>query len=211
MMHGSRTLRRARTALIALMLLAFGEATAQGIAPRLGTRGGNGTAGNAARANASPAQAAQANAAVLRVARDIMRAARYAALITQDVGAGAAARTIDPAPPDSGMVVRFVTNPRSRKVRQIGRDSRVALHYFDAKGLRYVTLYGRAREVRDGAAKRRLWYAEWTPVYPGRERDATLYEVIPERAEVVSPGEGMAGDTVTWAAPTIRFPRQPSR
>lgn len=162
-----------------------------------------------------PATRAAATAAAsdtaLRVARDIMRVARYAALITQDVGAGAAARTIDPAPPDSAMVVRFVTNPKSRKVRQIARDSRVALYYFDAKGLRYVTLYGRAREVRDGATKRRLWYAEWTPFYPGRERGATLYEVIPERAEVVSPGDGVAGDTITWAPPTIRFPRRASR
>ncbi|MFP5353926.1 MAG: pyridoxamine 5'-phosphate oxidase family protein [Gemmatimonadota bacterium] len=154
---------------------------------------------------------AAASDTALRVARDIMRAARYAALITHDVGAGATARTIDPAPPDSAMVVRFATNPKSRKVRQIARDSRVALYYFDAKGLRYVTLYGRAREVRDGESKRRFWYAEWTPFYPGRERGATLYEVIPERAEVVSPGDGVMGDTLTWAPPTIRFPRRSSR
>lgn len=154
---------------------------------------------------------APASATTLRVARAIMQAARFAALITQDVATGAAARTIDPAPPDSTMVVRFATNPRSRKVRHIARDSRVALYYFDAKGLRYVTLYGRAREVRDSAAKRRLWYAEWTPFYPGRERDATLYEVIPERVEVVSPGDGVAGDTITWAPPTVRLPRRPSR
>lgn len=154
---------------------------------------------------------AAASDTALRVARDIMRAARYAALITHDVGAGATARTIDPAPPDSAMVVRFATNPKSRKVRQIARDSRVALYYFDVKGLRYVTLYGRAREVRDGEAKRRLWYAVWTPFYPGRERGATLYEVIPERAEVVSPGDGVMGDTLTWAPPTIRFPRRSSR
>lgn len=165
----------------------------------------------AARPAPRAALSAPAADTALRVARDIMRVARYAALITGDVGTGAAARTIDPAPPDSAMVVRFATNPRSRKVRQIARDSRVALYYFDAKGLRYVTLYGRAREVRDGAAKRRQWYAEWTPFYPGRERGATLYEVIPERAEVVSPSDGVSGDTITWAPPTIRFPRRTPR
>lgn len=174
----------------------------------------------AARVNAQSAAGAAASRpgtpvpsrdAVIRVAREIIRTARYAALITQDVGAGATARTVDPAPPDSHMVVRFVTNPKSRKARQIARDSRVALYYFDATGLRYVTLYGRAREVRDDAAKRRLWYAEWTPFYPRRERDATLYEVIPVRAEVVSPGDGVAGDTLTWAPPTVGFPRRPSR
>ena len=79
--------------------------------------------------------------------------ARFAALITQDGATGASARTIDPAPPDSAMVIRFVTNPKSRKVRELARDPRVTLYYFDAKGMRYATVHGVAREVRDAARK----------------------------------------------------------
>lgn len=152
-----------------------------------------------------------ARAHALRVARDIMRVARYGALVTRDASTGTAARTIDPAPPDSLMVVRFVTNPRSRKVSQLAADPRVALYYFDATTQRYATLYGRARAVTDASDKARHWYEPWTPFYPERQRNAVMYEVIPERLEVVSPGEGILGDPVSWAPPTVHFlpPRRP--
>jgi general stress protein 26 len=162
---------------------------------------------------ASPARELQgtpldsaARATALRVARDIMRVARYCALVTRDASAGPVARTIDPAPPDSLMVVRFVTNPRTRKVRQLAADPRVALYYFDATAQRYATLYGRARVVTNADDRARRWHEAWTPFYPDRERSATLYEVIPERLEVVSPGEGLLGDSLSWAPPTVRFP-----
>lgn len=147
----------------------------------------------------------------MRVARDIMRAARFCALITRDASTGSAARTIDPAPPDSAMVVRFVTNPRSRKVQQLAVDARVALYYFDASAQRYATLYGRAKAIRDSAEKSRRWYEGWTPFYPRRERDAMLYEVIPDRIELVSPADSLLGDSASWATPTIRFPSARAR
>lgn len=143
---------------------------------------------------------------VLAVARDVMRAARFAALITRDAAGASSARTIDPAPPDSAMVVRFVTNPRSRKVGELARDARVTLYYFDAKGMRYVSLAGVAREVRDTSKKAAMWYAEWTPFYPGKERAAAMYEVVPSRVEVVSEADGVVGDSVTWAVPAVRLP-----
>lgn len=152
------------------------------------------------------AQAPRSRDALLRVARDIMREAHFCALITRDANTGTSARTIDPAPPDSAMVVRFVTNPRSRKVRQLAADARVALYYFDAKAQRYATLYGRAIAISNPSDKARRWYEGWTPFYPQREREATLYEVIPDRIELVSPAEGVLGDSLSWATPTIRFP-----
>jgi len=163
------------------------------------------------RAQSVDSNASGTRDAMVRVARDIMRAARFCALVTRDATTGSSARTIDPAPPDSAMVVRFVTNPRSRKVKQLAVDPRVALYYFDASAQRYATLYGRARAIRDPAEKARRWYEGWTPFYPQRERDATLYEVVPERIELVSPGDSVVGDAVSWATPTIRFPARRTR
>jgi general stress protein 26 len=148
---------------------------------------------------------------VIRVARDIIEAARFAALITHEPATGSFARAIDPAPPDSAMVIRFVTNPKSRKVRQLARDARVTLYFFDAKAMRYATVYGTAREVRDAARKSSLWYAGWTPFYPQRERGAALYEVVPRRLEVVSEADSVVGDPVTWEVPMVRFPSTPAR
>ncbi len=148
----------------------------------------------------------------LRVARRVMEQARYCALITQDGNGRASARTIDPMSPDSTFVVHFVTNPKSRKVREISRDGRVILYYFDPTALAYVSLYGTARRVQDPKEKARWWKDDWTPIYPNRQEAAVVYEVRPERLEVVSLKDGITGDTVTWAPPTIkRFPSPAKR
>ncbi len=147
----------------------------------------------------------------LRVARAIMHAARYCALITQDIEGRASARTIDPTIPDSNLVVYFATTPKSRKVTQLGRDSRVSLYYFDATALSYVTLYGRARLITNAADKRRVWKGEWTPFYPDRERGAAVFAVTPERMEIVSPRDKITGDSVSWAPVTIHFKARPAR
>lgn len=174
----------ARVAVVALVALAYAPGTAEAQAA----------------AASSPASARIApDARLLRVARTIMRDARYCALITQDASGRASARTIDPTLPDSNMVVHFATTPKSRKVAQIARDDRVSLYYFDTRALSYVTLYGRARLLTDTTEKRRLWKADWAPFYPARERGAAMYEVIPERMEIVSPRDKVVGDSVTWA------------
>ena len=146
----------------------------------------------------------------LRVARDIMRAARFPALITRAHTGESSARTIDPLLPDSSFVVRFATNPRSRKVREIARDRRVTLFYFDPATQGYVSLIGTARIVSDPVQKRRYWKAEWAPHYPDRTNGVTILEVVPSRLEVVSIKEGITGDSVTWAAPVIRRFRRTS-
>ena len=162
-------------------------------------------------ADVARAQLSAPDESRLRVARAIMRAARYCALITQDREGRASARTIDPTSPDSNIVVYFATTPKSRKVTQLSRDDRVSLYYFDATALSYVTLYGRARLVTNAADKRRVWKGEWTPFYPDRERGAAVYAVTPERVEIVSPRDKITGDSVSWAPVTIHFKARPVR
>ncbi|MEO6445042.1 MAG: pyridoxamine 5'-phosphate oxidase family protein [Gemmatimonadaceae bacterium] len=139
-----------------------------------------------------------------------MGAARYCALITQNNEGRASARTMDPTVPDSDMVVHFATTPSSRKVSELARDNRVTLYYFDAKLLRYVTLYGRAKIVRDPAQKRRAWKADWNPFYPKKEAGTVVFRVTPERLEIVSPPDNVVGDSVTWAPVTIPLRPRPA-
>jgi general stress protein 26 len=149
---------------------------------------------------------------MLRVAREIMIAARYCALITSDETGRPQARTMDAFPPDDDMTVWFGTNPRSRKVKQIERDSRVTLYYFDPGAQGYVTMLGGARLVNDPREKKAHWKDGWTEFYPNRERDYLLIAVTPERFEVVSPKHGITGDSVTWLPPSIRLePARPHR
>ncbi len=139
----------------------------------------------------------------LAAARQLMTRARYCALITIGDDGQPQARTIDPSPPDARMVVLFVTNPATRKVKQIERDPRVTLYYFDEKTPGYVTVIGTARVIGDPTMKQQRWLEKWTPFYPGGANAAVLFEVTPRRIEVVDVKRGVVGDPQTWAPPSV--------
>jgi general stress protein 26 len=141
---------------------------------------------------------------ILGAAREIMAAAGFCALITIGDDGHPQARVMDAAAPDARMAVTLMTNPASRKVAQIARDPRVTLFYFDPESLGYVTIVGRAETVLDPEEKRRRWLDRWSP-HIARPEDAVLYEVVPERIEVVSVARGVTGDEGTWTPPSIEL------
>ncbi len=136
-----------------------------------------------------------------------MTETRYCALITIGEDGQPQARTIDPSPPDERMVVWFVTNPATRKVRQIERDPRVTLYYFDERSPGYVTLIGTVTVVAD-AEKQKRWLQKWTPFYRGGTATAVVYEVTPQRIEIVDVARGIVGDAHTWVPPSIQIKPQ---
>ena len=142
---------------------------------------------------------------LMKIAREIMEQARYCALITLDDSGHPQARILDPFAPDENFVVWLGTNPRTRKVKQIKKDPRVTLFYFDKESLGYVTLIGRARLVNDPREKQRRWKEGWERFYPDREKDYLLIEVTPERLEVISVQHNISGDSVTWKPPVIEM------
>ena len=147
------------------------------------------------------------DASRVEAARQLMMRARYCALITIGEDGHPQARTIDPSPPDAQMKVWFATNPATRKVRQIERDPRVTLYYFDEQSPGYVTLIGTARIIDDPQAKQRLWLERWTPFYPEGATTALLIEVTPLRIEVVDINRGVIGDPKTWLPPSVEIKR----
>lgn len=146
---------------------------------------------------------------LLHAARVIISAAKYATFITLDRSGAPQSRTVQPGEPDSAMVVRFATNPRSRKVGEVARDARVSLHYFDPGSLAYVALVGRARIIRNSAEKARYWNPAWSAFYPDRDTSVVLIEVTPQRLEVVDIKRGINGDPVTWRAPSVPLRGKP--
>jgi general stress protein 26 len=137
-----------------------------------------------------------------------MAGTRYCALITVGDDGHPQARTIDASEPDERMAVLFVTNPATRKVRQIERDPRVTLYYFDERSPAYVTVIGTARLVRDPGEKQKRWLEKWTPFYPGGPTATAMFEVTPLRIEVVDVGRGVVGDAKTWAPPFVDMRRR---
>src|SRR6266849_733933 len=117
---------------------------------------------------------------LIATAREIMKTARYCALITLDSNGRPQARAMDPFPPEENMVVGLGTNPNSRKVAEILRSDHVTLYYFVSEDQAYVAISGRARIVQDARAKARYWKDEWKDFYPDREKDYVLITVIPQ-------------------------------
>jgi general stress protein 26 len=148
---------------------------------------------------------------LIATAREIMKTARYCALITLDSNGRPQARTMDPFPPEENMAVWLGTNPNSRKVREIRDDAHVTLYYSVNEDQAYVAITGWARIVVDAKAKARYWKDEWKEFYPDREKDYVLITVIPQKLEVVSVKRGIVGgNSITWAPPSVTFgSRQP--
>jgi general stress protein 26 len=112
---------------------------------------------------------------------------------------------MDAFAPEDDLTVWFGTNPNSRKVKEIQRDPRVTLYYFDPQAQGYVTLLGAARLVDDAAAKKTRWKREWEEFYPDRDKGYLLIEVRPELIEVVSPKHGVVGSSEAWAPPAVQI------
>lgn len=151
-----------------------------------------------------PAPSVAPRERTLKVAREIMAAARFCTMVTA-IDGEAQARIIDPLEPDAGFVVHIATNPLSRKVSQMQANPRVTLLYFDTTRLAYVTLIGMASLVPE-SGKAALYKKDWEGFFD-RSRPASyaLYRVAPTRVEVVSARDGLTGDPATWRPEIIRF------
>jgi general stress protein 26 len=155
----------------------------------------------------APAPAAE-RAHVLSAARDLMRTARHASLVTIGLDGHPQARVVDPRPPEPDLTVWVATNPVTRKVREIEKDARVTLFYFDPSGPGYVTLLARASLVDDPREKAARWKAEWAPFYKDAHRgaDFVLIRCTPIRLELSSEAHGLVNDPATWRPITLDFP-----
>lgn len=120
--------------------------------------------------------------------RDTMEACTFCILVTRGRTGDLEARLMDPLPPEEDLSVWMVTDPSTRKVRQLEADPRATLAYVDEGGIGYVTLLGRARLVTDLEERRRRWRDEWKEFYPEGPEGETfaLIEFRPERIEAMS-------------------------
>ncbi len=124
---------------------------------------------------------------ILEVAKTVMKASKYCFLITLDESGHPAARVMDPFVPEAGMKIWMGTNKNTRKVEQIKNNPKATLAYYDAEGMGYVTLIGKARLVTDPKLKEKWRKEEWKAFYPKEEYSKVyvLIEFTPFRIEVM--------------------------
>lgn len=84
-----------------------------------------------------------------------------------------------------GEEIWFATAPDSTKCREVERDDRCALIFFDPAEGTTVTLSGAGEVIRDGKLLLELWDPSWTRWFPGGPDPAevALLRVIPEHVE----------------------------
>lgn len=87
------------------------------------------------------------------VAARTIRAAEYCFLVTLAASGQPHVRLMQPFAPEDDLTIWFGTNPQSRKIQEIQRDSRVALSFHHAAETAYVTLVGTAQMVDDRQAR----------------------------------------------------------
>ena len=132
-------------------------------------------------------------ALILETAKSSMKSAEYCMLITLGEGGEANARLVQPFEPEPDMTIWVGTWSKSRKVREVRRDSRVTLAFYDKESTAYVTLLGLAQIENDLNKKRKYWREEWIGFIPqGPEGDDyVLVKFIPFRIELMSFGSGV--------------------
>ncbi len=153
----------------------------------------------------SAQQLSSRDKSLIEAAREIIATARYCSLITMNSEGRSEARTMDPLAPTDEMVIWFGTNPRSQKVKEILRNPKVTVYYFDAQAQAYVTIQGTARLVTDQKAKSLHWKEDWSAFYPDRDKGFLLIAVTPIRMEVVNIKKQVVGDEIRWRPPAVDF------
>ena len=147
--------------------------------------------------------------AILAAATDIMRIARFCTMVTVGADGQPQARIVDPFAPEADFTIWIATNPLTRKVRDIRRNPRVTLLYFNQAGSEYVTVIGAARLETDPRQKAARWKADWAGLYKDENRgdDYALLRVRASRLEVSSVGRGLNNDATTWRPLIVDLPK----
>ena len=125
---------------------------------------------------------------LLAAARAIIQAAEYCFLITIGESGEANARLMQHFKPDDDLILWFGASPRSRKVQNISRDSRVTGVLEDPRETADLTLQASAQVETDVNLRRQYWREDWVAFFPaGPEgEDYVLIKFVPTRIEIMS-------------------------
>ncbi len=143
---------------------------------------------------------------LIAVARKTMAFNKYCALITLDETGQPQARTMNPFPLEEDMVIWFATNRKSRKVKEIQKDSRVSIYYADhnnASG--YVVITGSASIIDDKKVLEEMKREYWEKSIRNWREILVLIKITPEKIDILNYEHGLTGDSVTWRTPSFEM------
>lgn len=136
------------------------------------------------------------------IALDMVKDSKSCVLSTVSINGEISSRIMDPHLPNDDFIVFLVTNPLSRKVKEIENNPNVTLLFQNESG--YVSLNGKASFVLDQSKKNIFWKDDWTPYYYDK-KEALVLKVKPKMIEVINQTKNIKGDPINWAPAKIKF------
>jgi general stress protein 26 len=108
---------------------------------------------------------------VLEAARGVIALVESALLMTIGQGGTIHARVVQTSKPDAHWMVQFLTDRRTRKVRDLAAAGRASLAWHHVADRSYAVLCGPCVLVDDVEAKRAIWHAGMDRFHPGGPED----------------------------------------
>jgi general stress protein 26 len=150
---------------------------------------------------------------LMNVACSIARDAGSFAILSTRGAEGVSSRVLLLQSPfglkNGGDVVKVVfnTNFLSKKVKQMHKNPNCSLLFFNPKNLEFVAFEGKAeRQI-----EKRSWWREWLGLYYPEGPDGgrfSVWELKPEKVQLVSAGRGLESARDDWAAPELALNRR---
>ena len=125
---------------------------------------------------------------LLETARTTIKNAEYGFFVTAGESGPPNARLMQPYEPEKDLTIWLGASPRARKIRDLERDNRATLTFFDPTETGYVTLQGTAEVSTDLNLRKKHWRVYWNDFYPGgpESDDYVLIKFTPNRIELMN-------------------------
>ncbi|HTP12675.1 MAG TPA: pyridoxamine 5'-phosphate oxidase family protein [Bacteroidota bacterium] len=125
---------------------------------------------------------------LLAAVRELITSTEYCFFITDTPDGHPHARLMQPYEPETDLTLYFGASPRSRKVRELSRQSKISLAFYNQQQTAYVTLLGSASTTDDPSLCRKYWRANWNDLFPGgpESSDYILIRFVPDRIEMMN-------------------------
>ncbi|RUT14382.1 general stress protein [Chroococcidiopsis cubana SAG 39.79] len=142
---------------------------------------------------------------LIEVVKDTIESVKYCFLITINESKQAHARLVEHFNFEADMTLWFVTNAKSRKVREILNKNSVTVTFQDDSEQAYVTALGIAIVETDSYEKQKRWQEDWIVYFPAgiQSNDYVLIKFVPSRIELMNFARHVASEPLSELQPAI--------
>jgi general stress protein 26 len=125
---------------------------------------------------------------LLDAARALIKSTEYCFFITERTDGHPHARLMQPYEPEGDFTIYLGASPRSRKVREVLKQPKASIAFYNQQETAYITLLGTASVVDDSALRQKYWRSNWNDLFPGgpESSEYVLIKFVPDRIEMMN-------------------------